>query len=68
MFITDPYAPLDYLDIDGLSYPEEDTNFSFEEVSFSFSLTGRQADKTARMLMGFPYVHLKQILHNGKKP
>ena len=75
-FIADPEtgvtSPVGWID-GGLTYEEDSvddvkTISSLQEVSASFTITGRTAEKTMRILLGLPYKHPRQILHNGKKP
>lgn len=39
-----------------------------QQLELSFKITGRTAEKTWRTLVGLPYKHPRQVLHNGKKP
>lgn len=75
-FIADPEtgvtSPMGWIG-GGLTYegPSDDdvkTISSFQEVSASFTITGRAAEKMGRILLGLPYKHPRQIIHNGRKP
>lgn len=76
IFIVDPEtgatSPMGWIDggltYEGDSVDDVKTISSFQEVSASFTITGRAAEKTMRILLGLPYKHPRQILHNGRKP
>ena len=68
---TGEMTPLGWIDISGLTSedPEPSPLISqIQQLTLSFKVTGRTAEKTWRALMGLPYKHPRQILHNGKKP
>lgn len=39
-----------------------------QQLEMSFEIIGRAAEKARRALLGLPYKHPRQVLHNGKKP
>lgn len=39
-----------------------------QQLEMSFKITGNTEESTWRVLMGLPYKHPRQVLHNGKKP
>ena len=56
---------------DGITFedPEPSPPISqIQQITLSFKITGRAAEKTGRVLLGLPYKHPRKILHNGKKP
>lgn len=66
-------SPLGWIDSSGIAFEgasgdDIKTISSFQGMTVSFTMTGRTAEKTARILLGLPYKHPRQILHNGKKP
>ena len=75
VFIGNPdpeeMTPLGWVDGSGLTFedPEPSPLISqLRQLELSFKITGRTAEKTCRTLVGLPYKHPRQILHNGKKP
>lgn len=68
---TGEMSPLGWVDSTGLTFesPEPPPLISqVQQLTLSFKIAGRAAEKTRRALMGLPYKHPRQILHNGKKP
>lgn len=63
-------SPLGWIDNSGIAFEgaSYDSLSSFQEMTVSFTTTGRTAEKTMRILLGLPYKHPRQILHNGRKP
>ena len=67
--ITSPLGWIDGgLTYEGDSVDDVKTISSLQEMSASFTITGRAAEKTMRILLGLPYKHPRQIIHNGRKP
>lgn len=67
---TGEMTPLGWVDGSGLTFedPEPSPLISqIKQLEFSFKITGHTAEKTWRALMGLPYKHPRQVLHNGKK-
>lgn len=65
---TGETSPLGWVDDSGIAFEDIKTVSSFQEMTISFSTVGHTAEKTMRILMGLPYKHPRQILHNGRKP
>ena len=68
---TGKVTPLGWVGGSGLTSenPEPSPLVSqIQQLEMSFKITGRAAEKTWRALMGLPYKHPRQVLHNGKKP
>lgn len=76
VFIVNPATgdmkPLGWIGTDGLAQKEEDRVtplHSVQSASLSFKIRGRNnSQRIWRTLLGLPYKHPRQILHNGKRP
>ena len=68
---TGEMTPLGWISGSGLTFEDSEPSTLIPRTyqrEMSFKITGRSAEKMWRTLMGLPYKHPRQILHNGKKP
>lgn len=70
--VTGDMKPLGWIGTDGLTQKEEDSTVPFPAIqgsSFNSKIRGRNnSQRIWRALLGLPYKHPRQVLHNGKKP
>ena len=68
---TGEMTPLGWIGNSGLTSEDTETTpliSQIQQITLSFKITGHAAEKARRAFLGLPYMHPRQVLHNGKKP